>query len=146
MCALPFHSRLFGRFRKSRESCPNNNISPGALTGEHCSLSVKWYTGHARPQLKPGTAGPMWAEGLAWQRHNVGLTGPTCQHSRGLVDISIRGCTDPLTCFVDLSFSCLYRPTVCSLLCHHFLCACQLSRSLISPALLDHRFPRVGYA
>lgn len=33
----------------------------------------------------------------------------------------------PFTCSVDLSFSYLYLPTVCSILCHPFLSACQLS-------------------
>lgn len=98
------------------------------------------------PQLKPGMAGPLWAEGIAWQSHNVGLPGPTCQHSRGLADISIHGCTDPLTSSLDLSFSDLYLPTVCYLLCHPFLPACQLFLSLISRASLDHCFPRVGNA
>ena len=148
MSSLPFQHRLLGRSWKSCKACesfPNNNISPGALTGPHCSLSVKWYARQTcwppSPQLKSGMAGPLWAEGLAWQSRIVGLTGPTCQHSRGLADISIRGCTDPLTCSVDLSFSYLYLPTVCSHLRHPFLSARQFSLSLISLASIDHSFP-----
>lgn len=147
---LPFQRCLLGRSWKSckAESCPNNNISPGALTGPHCSLSVKWYARQTcwppSPQLKPGMAWPLWAEGLAWQSHSVGLTGPTCQHSRGLADISIHGCTDPLTCSVDLSFSYLYLPPsalICTIL---FLSACQFSLPLISLASIDHSFPPNG--
>ena len=120
---LPVGHRLFGssgKSHKARESCPDNNISPGGLTGKPCSLSVKWADFPA-----PMPAVEAWhgwfALGFAWQSHNVGLTGSTCQHSRGLVDRSIYGCTDPLTRVVDLS--CCYLPTVCSLLCHPFLSA-----------------------
>lgn len=118
------------------------------MTGTYCSLSAAlhhWLTGPPpSPQLKPGMAGLLWAEGLAWRKHNGGSTGPTCQHSRGLADISIHGCTDLLTCSLDLSFSYLYLPTACSLLCHPFFSASPSLLSLISLASVDTCYPTVS--
>ena len=147
----PFCCSLFGRLWNSHmtsESCPNNNIPPGAVTGTYCSLSAAPHhrlTGPPpSPQLKPGMAGPPWAEGPAWPEHNGGSTGPTCQHSRGLTDISIHGRTDLLACSLDLSFSYLYLPTACSLLCHPFFSASPSLLALISRASVHTCYPTLS--
>jgi len=123
------------------ESCPNNNI----LQGTHCSLSVKrehW----AEFMATASTA----STAEAWHGRSAVDQGPqlAIPHCKGwldppvdtvggggtVVDVSVHDCTDPLNSSVDVSFSYLFLPTVCSLLCHPCLPASFLS--LIRPALL----------
>lgn len=90
---VPFYCRLFRQISKDLRVMSKHSHFAG-VHGRYTVFSGRKVVRQAHSlasKLEPGTAGPLWAQGLAWQSRKVGLTGPTCKHSRGLVD----GCTDP---------------------------------------------------